>query len=486
MNSLSDRIVSGVFWSSLQKIGAKGITFLVTIFLARLLTPKDFGLIGMLTIFIQISQTIVQGGFKQALIQKKEVDEEDYSSVFYINLVVGLLFYLLLFALAPYIAAFYDQPILTSLTRILSIIFVVNAFSFIQESRLIKKMQFKTLMLIHIPSTIIGGVISVAMAFLGFGVWSIVVMQLARALVYAIQIWIYSKWRPLLFFNMAKAKLLFSFGSKLLLSQIVTTIYNNIYSILIGKFYPVQSVGYYQNSYNLVMTPSNELTNVVGEVTFPAFSEIQEDNGRLKFGYKKAMQQVFFWVCPLYVFAGVLANPIFSFLFTERWLPAVPYFQWLCIVGIFQPLIVYNANVIVVKGRTDILLKLQFIRRMVTIVTTIAIFPFGITAILIVQALSAIFSFCLFGYHTKKFIQYPILDQLKDLLPTAIVSLLIGFGLWMLDKYFLETLNIIKLLIGFSFGLALYIGISHIFQLNGYIDFRQIFLSRATKKVFKK
>jgi O-antigen/teichoic acid export membrane protein len=479
--SLRDKTISGIFWSFLQKIGSRGISFLVTIFLARLLAPKDFGLIGMLMIFIQVSQAIINGGFKPALIQKKEIGEEEYSSVFYINLSVGIFFYLLLYFTAPLISKFYEQPLLTSLTRTLSLIFIFNAFSLVQESKLAKELKFKTLMLISIPSIIIGGIVSVIMAFNDCGVWSIVALQLVSRFLYGIQIWTYSKWKPLLIFDIGKVKILFAYGSRLLISEITTTLYNNIYLVLIGKFYPVASVGYYQNSFNLVNTPSNVVTSVIEEVTFPAFSVLQDNNERLKSGYRIAMAQVFFWICPLYVFAGVLATPLFRFLFTDKWLPAVPYFQWLCIVGIFQPLIRYNSNIIAVKGRSDIFLRLQIICRVVTIVAIIAVFPLGIKALLVVQALSSVFSYFLFGQNSGKFIHYPIIAQLKDLLPIFLLSIGIGIILWFQDFYNLISDNILRLLIGMSLGVTLYLIFANVFHLRAFSDFKLIFKDRMNK-----
>lgn len=367
MPTLRDKTISGIFWSFLQKVGSRGISFIVMILLARLLTPEDFGLIGMLMIFIQISQAIVEGGFNLALIQKKNTDELDYSSVFWINLVISIILYSIVFFCAPYIADFYHQPVLSKLVQVLSLVFLINAFSIVQEAKLTKEIRFKTLMLIHIPSSIIGGGVSVVMAFMEFGVWSIVAFQLVSRMAYVIQIWIYAKWRPLFSFKWQRIKVLFSFGSKLLIAKITGVLYNNIFLVVIGRFYPASSVGYYQNSFNLVTVPSSTITSVLNGVTFSTFSSIQDDNKRLKAGYGKVMRQAFFWVCPAYIFAAVLAVPLFDFVFGSKWLPAVPYFRWLCIIGILAPLNTYNLNIVNVKGRSDIFLKLQLIRRGLTI-----------------------------------------------------------------------------------------------------------------------
>lgn len=489
MASLRDKTISGIFWSLLQKVGARGVSFVVMIILARLLTPADFGMIGMLMIFIQVSQAIVEGGFNLALIQKKDTDELDFSSVFWINLVASIFLYVLVFVGAPYIAEFYEQPVLTKLVRVLSLVFVINAFSIVQEAKLTKEMKFKTLMWVHLPSTVLAGVVSVIMAYKDFGVWSLLVFQVINRLAFSIQIWIYAKWKPLLTFQWQRVKTLFNFGSKLLVAKIVGVIYNNIFLVVIGKFYPVKNVGYYQNSFNLVNTPAGTITSVLGSVTFSAFSSIQDDNQRLKTGYKKVMQQAFFWICPTYIFAGVLAVPLFDFVFGAQWLPAVPYFRWLCIVGILAPLNTYNLNIVNVKGRSDMFLKLQLVRRGITILAIIAVLLLttGITALLIVQATSALFTFFLFSYFSGKFIDYPLSEQLKDIYPVFFLSIGIALVIFFIDqRLVIETHNIVRLLAGFGAGGSLYWFFSHRLKLAPYLEFRQLFYAKIIPRFKKK
>lgn len=470
----------------MQKVGSRGITLVVMILLARLLTPKDFGLIGMLMIFIQISQAFIDGGFNLALIQKKDTDEEDYSSVFYINLIVSSILYIGLFFSAPLISAFYDQPLLTSLTRVLSVVFLINAFSYVQEAKLTKEIRFKTLMYIHIPSSLIGGIVSVVMAFTGFGVWSIVAFQLVSRFTYAVQIWIYAKWKPLLVFSWRKAKRLFAFGSRLLIAKIIGVLYNNIFLVVIGKFYPVSSVGYYQNAFNLVNTPSNTITSVLGSVTFPTFSSIQDDNKRLKAGYRRVMQQAFFWLCPAYVFAGVLASPLFLILFGTQWLSAVPYFRWLCIVGILMPLNNYNLNIVNVKGRSDVFLNLQLVRRATTILAVVIVFSWGIVALLIVQAASCVFTFILFSYYSGKFIDYSLKEQVLDFLPILLLSLIIGGGLIILDNQVEAWSSLFRLTIEMIIGWCLYWLLANIFKILPWVDFKQLLRIKVLNKITQK
>lgn len=474
MASLKQQTISGIFWSLLQNVGGKGITFVVMIILARLLTPEIFGLIGMLMIFIQVSQTLVIAGFNQALIQKKDTDEEDYSSVFWINLVISLLMYAILFFAAPYIAVFYEQPVLTDLARALSLVFVINAFSYVQEARLTKEMRFKTLTIIHIPSTVIGGIVSVVMAIMGYGVWSIIALQLVTRFLYAVQIWFYSKWQPLWTYKAEKVKQLFSFGSKLMLSGILNTVFQNIYLVMIGKFFPLSAVGYYQNASNIVKTPSTTFSSALNKVTFSTFSLIQDDDKRLKEGFKKIIQQVLFWLCPAFVLAGVLAEPLFRFVFTEKWLPAVPYFRILCVIGVMMPLHIYNLNIINVKGRSDLFLKLEILKKGFIVIGLIITVPIGIYAMLIFQAVSSVLMYLVNAYFSGKFINYPIPEQIKDIVPIFLLSGFVGVSVYLLDNLWLNLPDLPRLLLGAFIGVSIYWFLAKQFKIPPYLEFKHI------------
>ncbi|UGU14371.1 lipopolysaccharide biosynthesis protein [Sinomicrobium kalidii] len=481
MTSLKSKTINGIFWSLLQNIGGKGIQFIVMLLLARLLTPEAFGLIGMLMIFIQVSQALIIAGFNQALIQKKDTDEEDYSSVFWVNLGVSVLIYVILFFAAPYIATFYDQPVLTELVRALSLVFVINAFSYVQEARLSKEMRFKTLTIISIPSTVIGGVASIVIAIMGFGVWSIIALQLITRFAYAIQIWFYSRWMPLLTYNGGKVKKLFSFGSNLMVSTIIHTVYKNVYLVVIGKFFPLSALGYYQNANNLVIIPSSTISGALAKVTFPAFSSIQDDDKRLKEGFKKIIQQVLFWICPAFVLAAVMAVPLFRFVFTEKWLPAVPYFRILCITGVIYPLSTYNLAIVNVKGRSDLFLKLEIIKKAIVIVGLIIIIPFGIYPLLIFQAVSTILMYVFNSYYSGKFIQYPTLNQLKDIMPILLLNAIVGVIVFCFDYNFAALSDILRLFVGLGIGGGLYWMGAKFFKFEPYLEFVHIIKPKRIK-----
>ncbi len=456
MSSLRDKTITGVLWSSVQKIGTKGIDLVVSILLARILTPEDFGLIASLAIFIAIAQCLSIAGFKQALIQKKHPDEEDYSAVFYINLSISILLYALLFFGAPWIAQFYDQPILTGLARVLGIIFVINAFSYVQETKLTKEMRFKTLTVIHVPSTLISGGVAIAMAYLGYGVWSIIAQRLVMRLVYTVQLWFYSKWQPLPSFNKTKAKKLFSFGGNLMVAGMIQAVFGNIYPTLIGKLFPMGTLGLYNYAKKLVDLPTQTLSSVVSGVTFPAFSAIQDDNKKLKGGYRMVIQQILFWLCPLLILGGVLAEPLFSFVLTDKWLPAVPFFRLLCVVGIFMPLNAYNINILNVKGRSDLVLKLQIIKKVFLIIGIVISIPLGVYAMITFLAINSVVAYFINSYYSGKFINYPVKEQLKDIFPILILSSVVGGIVWFTDFWLQSLADWSRIFIGVVLGVGLY------------------------------
>lgn len=472
--SLRNKTLSSLFWSFLEKLGSRGIGVLVTIVLARLLTPQDFGLVAMLAIFIEISQTLTDAGFNQALIQKKGTDEEDFSTVFYINLTTSVFLYILLFTGAPWIAGFYDQPLLTPMARVLGLVFVINSFSYVQTARLRKQLRFKTLMSVHIPSTVISGIVAMIMAWKGFGVWSLVAQSLVARLAFAIQIWVYAKWKPLWVFNRAKAKGLFSYGSKLMLGGILNRIFGNLYIIVIGKYFSIEILGYYKNARNLESMPTKTLSNAIKSVTFPIFSEIQNDDKRLKNGYKKAIQQILFWISPLMILAGVMAEPLFRFVLTEKWMPAVPYFQILCIYSILRPLADFNLDVVKVKGMSGLYLKLNITKKTIMAILLAITLPFGIFAILWGSNLYLFLCFLINGYFSGKYIGYSISEQLKDIGPIFGAAFFSGFMIWIGMLYTSQWHDLIILATGTLMGFGIYGIIVHWFKLDAYIDFMEI------------
>jgi len=474
--SLKKQTLSGVFWSSIQLFSTQGIGFIVSIILARLLLPSEFGLIALLTVFIGLGTSLINSGLTQSLIRAKDVDEEDYSTVFFFNLIGSVIIYGIIYLAAPFIASFYNQELLITIIRIYSVTFIINAFSAIQVTRLNKIMNFKTQMIVAIPSLIIGSIVGIAMALKGYGVWSLVWSAIIRSLASTIQLWIWSKWRPIWVFNWIKFKRHFHFGVRLMFSGILDTIFTNAYTIIIGKFFAPTQVGFYNRADTLQMLPVANISSIVNKVTFPLFASIQNDDVKLKNVYKRIMQMVIFLVAPTLVFMAVLAEPLFRFLFTEKWLPAVPYFQILCMNGILFPIHSYNLQILNVKGRSDLFLKLEIVKKILTILILFISFQFGIYGLLYGSVITSVLCFFINTHYSGKFLNYTAWNQLKDLMPILLLSFLVGFIVYLFDEFLLTvtSYDLIRLISSSFIGLLLYGTSAFLFRMSSFIEIKNI------------
>ena len=466
--SLKNQALSGVKWTFIQQVGVQGIGFVISIILARLLTPKEFGLIGMIYIFIGIGNTLLNAGMGSSLIRSKEeeLDEADYSTVFYFNLVVSLVIYGAIFLLAPYIALFYKQPLLTSLVRWLSLILIINAFALIQQTRLTKLMDFKTQAKVAIPALIIGGIIGVSMAYMGYGVWSLIAFNVAKAFFSALFFWLQSKWHPLWVFHPEKFKKHFHFGYKLTLSGLLDTIYSNAYNIVIGKFFLPAQVGFYQRAKALTMYPVGTISAIMGKVTYPLFSKIQDDNIRLKSVYKKILQMNIFVLAPVLMTAGVLATPLFRFLLTDKWLPAVPYFQILLITGLLYPIHAFNLNILNVKGRSDLFLKLEIVKKLLVTFAIIIALNFGIYGLLWSSVATSILAFFINTHYSGRLINYSAWEQIKDIIPLILLSVIVGISVYFFDRLIVNYSDFVRLFAGSLLSIMLYLCLSYFTKMD--------------------
>ncbi|MBF9253849.1 lipopolysaccharide biosynthesis protein [Pontibacter sp. 172403-2] len=480
--SLQKQTISGLFWTFSQRFSVQLINFGVSIIMARVLLPADYGLIGMLSVFMAIGSSLMDSGLSSSLIRTPNADQKDYSTVFFINIIGSIFIYVILFFSAPFIASFYDQEILTPIIRIYTISFIISAFVGVQSTRLTKEMDFKTQMKIQIPSVIGGGILGVILAYLDYGVWSLVWMNLFQSFLSAVQHWIYSGWRPNFLFDKERFKYHFSFGYKLTLSGLLDTIYNNIYNLIIGKFFPVAYLGYYTRAKSLQQLPVQNISTALNKVTYPMFSSIQHENEKLKMAYKKLMQQVLFWIAPTMILLGVIAEPLIRFLLTEKWVPAVPYFQTLCAAGILYPLNSYNLNILKVKGRSELFLKLEIIKKAFITVGIIVAIPFGIYGLLYLQVIISFVAYFINSWYSGKMIGYPMTEQVKNVAPMIILAALVGVLSWLIDKYvLLQMLHMIDFMrVGITGCLyfILYLGISQLIKMPAIIDFRRLILKR--------
>lgn len=479
--SLRKKTLNGLFWTFSQQFGLQVISFFITLFLARILGPTEFGIIAMLSVFVAVGGLLVDGGLSSSLIRTGRANQKDYSTVFFFNLGGSLVVYALVYFLAPLISTFYKQEILISVLRVYSIVFIINAFYEIQNARLVKIMDFKTQAFIQIPSVLFSGLIGIVLAINGFGVWSLVWMNIAQSFLITMFHWVFSKWRPSLIFDSTSFKKHFHFGYKMTLSGLLEIIYKNIYVLIIGKNYSAAQLGYYSRADSISQLPTNNIFNAINSVTYPMFASISEDNIRLKMVYKKLVQQVLFWNASILILLVVIAEPLFRFLLTEKWLLAVPYFQILCLAGILYPLHAYNHNILKVKGRSDLILKIEFVKKLIAIIGILLVIPFGIFGLLYFQLAFSILSCFINSYYSGILINYSIKEQLADIFPAISLSILIGLICFFLDK-FLKPLvhfsDLERIILSSLFYYSLYMSFSYFMQFTAISDFKQLILKR--------
>lgn len=473
--SLRKKAIGGLFWNFVQRLGTQGISFLVSLVLARVLAPHEFGLMGMITIFGTIGASLMDSGMTASIIRIPQPDEEDYATVFLINLVASIGIYGLLFLSAPYIAQFFNQPILKEIVRVYFISLVIRAFSMVHTTRLTKQMNFKLQMTISIPSLVIAGVLGIAMAYMGYGVWSLVWMYLVQTLLESMQLWFRTNWTPIGRFSAKKFKQHFSFGYKLTLSGLINTLFTNSYNIIIGKYFSAAQLGFYTMAQNLKQAPVSNLSSVLNQVTYPLFASIHDDDPRLRRIYQKLMTQITFWIAPLLTVGGLLAAPLFRVVLTEKWLPAVPYFQILCIVGIMYPLHAYNLNILKVKGRTDLFLKLEIIKKTLLAVVIIISVNFGIYGLLWGQVIINFFTLFINGWYSGALIDYKVHKQLMDIAPIFAIALLAGIpSFFLYNSMGTEFHDFLQIAVVGIVYLLLYAGISFAVRLPAIYDFKEL------------
>ena len=478
--SLKQQALKGMFWTFIQQMSTQGIGFIVSIILARLLLPQEFGLIALLGIFIGIGNVLINSGLTESLIRTENPTDDDFSTVFYFNIIISIIIYITIFFIAPFIANFYNQPLLTDITRVYGIVFIISAFSIIQNTRLIKEMNFKKQTIINIPSLIIGSSVGITLALYGFGVWSLVWSAIAKTAAVNIQLWWWSPWLPSLKISKKKIKHHLNYGYKLTLSGIIDTLFKNIYTIIIGKFFNPMQVGFYNRADTLKQLPVNNFSNVLNTVTFPLFSKIQNDDAKLKSVYKKIMQMSVFLIAPTLLFMATLAEPLFRFIYTEKWLPAVPYFQILCFGGILYPIHSYNLTILNIKGRSDLFLKLEIIKKILVTLVILISFHWGIYGLLYGSVVVSVFILFVNTYYTGKFIHYRTFEQLKDLSP-AILLAFFSSGVVLLFDNLIKTYlfsDILRLILGSLLGIFIFGTFAYLFKLNSFLEIKSIVKSR--------
>lgn len=461
-NDLRGKTRKGTLWSIIERFSVQGVAFIVLLIMARLLTPDDYGIVGMIAIFIEIGQSLVDSGFSQALIRKRDRSETDNSTVFYFNIVVGVLLYLILFFSAPFIAQFYNKPsvtpVLIPMIRLLGLSLVINSFVVVQRALFTINLDFKSQAKASLAAAVTSGIVGIGMAVAGFGVWSIAGQQLTNLTVNVIVLWIVSKWRPSLLYSWASFRYLFGFGSKLALAGVLETVYKNIYNFAIGKFYKTDQLGFYTRAQQFGNFLSMNVTGVIQRVTFPVLCTIQDDDLRLAALYRKFLRLSAFIIFPLMIGLAALADPLIIVLLKPKWAFAATLLQILCFSMMWYPIHAINLNLLQVKGRSDLFLYLEIAKKIVGVTTMFITIPMGLMAICVGQVINSLIALAINTHYTGKLIGVGLFTQLYDLLPTLLYSLIMGGAVYalihVLPSYWLQ------LLVGFPVGVIIYVGIA--------------------------
>lgn len=471
--NLKQKTVSGLTWSFIDNFAKLGITFVIGIILARLLTPREFGLIGMITIFIAVSQSFIDSGFTQALIRKNDCSQKDYSTVFYFNLVVGVFLYIVLFFAAEPISRFFGEPQLKLLVQVLGLGLIINSLTIVQTAILTKRIDFKLQTKISIIASIISGMIGIGMAYNGYGVWSLVVRTLTGFAFTSLLLWLWNKWKPTLVFSKDSFKEMFSFGSKLLLSGLIDTTYRNIYLLIIGKFFSATELGYYTRADQFNKLISQNITSVIQSVSYPVLSSIQDDIPLLRTAYQKLIKSTMLIIFVLMLGMAAIAEPLVLALIGEKWMTSVVYLQLLCFVGMLYPLHALNLNMLQVQGRSDLFLKLEIIKKLLAIPIIVIGILFGIKILILGMIVHSIIALYLNSYWSGKFIGYPFSEQLKDILPAFILALFISVIVFFTGSL-INVSNLWKLILQILIGILLFFGIVEAAKMKDYLYIKNI------------
>lgn len=462
MGELKQKTVKGTVWSAVERFSVQGVQFIVMIVMARILTPEDYGLVGMLAIFLAVSQSLIDSGFSQALIRKMDRTETDNCTVFYFNIVVGLVLYLILYFLAPLVAKFYDAPAITSIMRVICISVIINSLVVVQRALYTVNIDFKTQAKASLSAAIVSGIIGITMAYKGFGVWSIVTQQLTNLGINAGLLWLFSKWRPRLLYSWKSFRELFSFGSKLMLSGLLDTLYKNIYTLVIGKVFNASSLGHYTRAHQFADFPSSNLTGIMQRVTYPVLCNIQEDDERLKNVYRRFLKLSAFIIFPLMLGLSAVSEPFVEIFIGRQWSYCSSLLQILCFSMMWFPIHAINLNLLQVKGRSDLFLRLEIIKKTIGVTILCVTIPMGLTVMCFGQIVSSIIALTVNTYYTGKLIGVGFFKQMKDLLPTTLLSLVM-FAIVFTVVHLIDDIYL-QLLCGIIVGIVIYISASILFR----------------------
>ncbi len=461
--SLKKKTVKGVAWTSLDQVLSLGFSFVIGVILARILSPSDYGMLAMIAVFNAIAMAFVNSGFGNALIRKPDLTEDDNTTAFSFNIVVAIVMVGVLWLVAPWVAKFYDKPILASLLRAEAFLLVISSLRIVQNTQLSRALNFKAKMIINATSQVVAGVVAIVAAYRGFGVWSLVIQHYVSNVTGLVLLWILSPWRPKGHWDKASFSYLWGYGSKMLASNLLDTVYGNIYPIIIGKLFSAADLGQYSRAKGYAYLPSTGLTSVLQQVTFPVLSQIQGDDERLRDAYRRMLRFSVFLVFPIMIGMAALAYPLVVALVTDKWAPCVPYLRVICLASMWYPVHAINLNLLQVKGRSDLFLRLEIIKKAIITVVIFVCVPFGIMGICYGSVFTSLACLAINTYFTGKLINVGFFRQMMDMAPTLLNSLVMGAAIYLLTL--LLDGNVLKLAVGIPAGLVLYLAVAWLFRL---------------------
>lgn len=470
--SLKDKTVRGVGWSAIDNVTNYTVSFVVSIVLARLLSPEDYGLIGIIAIFTAVCNAVINGGFSSALIRKKDVSDDDYNTAFIVNIGLSLLLYAVIFSCAPFIARFFGRSELVLLTRVSSLGIIIGAFALVQQTRLSKRIDFKTQTKITIIASVTSGVIGIAMAAIGFGVWALVVQGISSQLLRTILLWFFNKWVPRVRFSKHSFRELFGFGWKMMLSGVLDTVWKELYQVVVGKFYSPATLGQYTRAKGYSQLFSSNLTNVIQRVTFPALSEVQDDKERMLGAYRNIIKISMFITAVCMFSLGAVSEPLIHCMIGAKWHEAATYLPLICISGSLYPLHAINLNMLQVQGRSDIFLGLEIVKKIIAIAPLLVGAFIGIMPMLYVNLLTGIISYFLNSYYSGKLLGYTSWMQIKDVAPSYGVAILVAVSVFPLKYLPLSYWIILPLQL--IVGTCVFFAICRISKIKEYKEIKKI------------
>lgn len=464
---INSKVIGGFFWRFAERIGAQGVAFVVSIILARLLVPEVYGTIALVTVFTAILNVFIDSGLGNALIQKKDADDLDFSSVFYFNIIMCCGLYFLMFFAAPFIASFYNDSTLTPVVRVLSLTLIISGVKNVQHAYVARTMQFKRFFFATLGGTIGAAIIGIYIAYRGYGVWALVAQQVFNAAVDTIILWISVKWRPKKEFSWKRLKSLFSYGWKLLVSALLDTGYGKLRQLIIGKMYTSADLAFYNRGENLPHLIINNVNTSINSVLFPTMSQIQEDRSRLKDVTRRSIKISTYIMAPLMMGMAFCAENIVRLLLTEKWIECVPYMRIFCIAYMFQPIHTANLNAIKAMGRSDIYLRIENIKKIIGLILLLSTMWVGVMAMAYSLLISTFLGMIINSWPNRKLLDYSYLDQLRDIMPSIVLAAIMGLCV-LLVQMFCSFNAFFILLIQISIGIIIYVGGSVILKLESY------------------